>query len=456
MQRILPLLCLILLPSLLLAQGDVGLQFMPETFQSSFVNPAYQQQGRFQIALPTLSGQVHHEGFALSDLTRFDLGTESGATYDPDQLLSRLNDQNTLETQIWAMPFAFSFKAKSAQISLHTRLQSVGHMTYDRDLFALAWQGNAAYIGDTMMVGPDIEALAYRETGVGVAIPLSEKVHAGVRINLLSGLFNISTDASTAGLYTDPEFYQLTMITDYEVRAATALNIDMDSLLEGRELVYDFRAGEFMRFGPHGGISMDLGLSIRPSEALQLDLSMTSLGSITWREGARSYTSQGSVTFEGLDPTSAGWSPGGDSSLFSAVQQSLDSFLDTAETRIGLQRLDSSYRTALPARFYLSGRYKLGIVRLGAAWTGQGYRGRFQNQLSLYAGAEVGTWLNAGAILTHHFSYGSMLGIQARVGLGPVQLFGSIGNLPGLLNGANTRGTSVTMGLNLQLGQAVE
>jgi hypothetical protein len=444
------LLCLALLPALLRAQSDIGLTFLPETYQSTFVNPAFKQSARYQVALPSLSAQIYHSGFTLSDLTRY----AGQPDYDPAELINGLPDVSELLLNNWVAPLALAYQHGNLQFGLHMRLQSYSYYAYPREAMAMPWQGNSSYLDQTIEIGPNFQGLLYRETGVSASFPLGEKARVGIRLNHLTGLLNVSTDRHEANLYTDPEYYQLTLEMDYRMRMASKLNLELDTLVEERRIKYDPQVGELFGFGGNGGFSMDLGLTYQPTEQWQIDASMVNFGSINWNDQARAYTSQGSVTFDGLDPQDGGYGPTGDSTLTEALLASAEAFLDTVWANVGRERIDTSYRTFLPARFYLSGRYHLNpMFTLGLAWSGQGYQGRMVHLVSGYAGLNLGRWLTAGATYTYHFDYRSMIGLHTRVNLGPVQFFASVGNLQAILQPDRVRSFAATLGLNVTLGR---
>lgn len=444
------LICLALLPTLLWGQSDFGLTFLPETYQSTFVNPAYRQSARIQVALPSLSSQIYHSGFTLSQLTRYAGQTD----YDPSELINEMPDISELVLHNWVAPFAVAYQHGQWQFGLHTRFQAIDYYGYPKEAFAMVWEGNSQYLGDTVEVGPNFEALLYRETGISASFALGEKLRAGIRLNYLTGLINASTDRHVARLYTNPEYYQIDLEMDYRLRIASQLDLDIDSLVDERTLVFNPRVGDFFGFGGNSGYSMDLGLSFTPTEQWQIDASLVNFGSIFWDNNTRVYTSTGETSFEGLDPQGRGWGPTGDSSLTEALLADANAALDTVWRDVGRVRQDTSYRTALPARFYLSGRYHLNhLLTLGLAWSGQGYQGRMHHLFSAYAGANLGRWLTGGLTYAYHTDYHSLLGLHLRLTGGPVQFFVSSGNVLGLLQPDKVRAFNLTTGLNVVLGR---
>jgi hypothetical protein len=443
-------LLLSLLPTLLWGQADIGLTFLPQTYQSTFVNPAFKQAARYQVALPSVSSQIYHNGFTLGDLTRY----AGQSDYDQSELVNSIPQTSELLLNHWASPFALAYQHGEMQFSLHMRFQAFDYYAYPREAMAMVWQGNSPYLDTTVEIGPNFEGILYRETGLSASFPLGEKFRIGIRLNHLTGLMSVSTDRHQATVYTDPEYYQLTYDIDYRMRMASKLNLDLDTLVEERRILYDPKVGEFFGFGGNGGFSMDLGMTFRPNEKWQVDASMVNFGSINWNDQARAYSSQGVITFDGLDPQDGGYGPTGDSTLTEALLASAEVFLDTLWTELGRVRTDTSYHTSLPARFYLSGRYHLNPnFTFGLAWSGQGYQSRMVHLASAYAGVNLGRWLTAGATYTYHFDYRSMIGLHTRINMGPVQFFASLGNLQALLQPDRVRSFAATLGFNVTVGR---
>ncbi|RQH17657.1 hypothetical protein D5R40_33275 [Okeania hirsuta] len=70
--------------------------------------------------------------------------------------------------------------------------------------FALAWEGNGDYIGQTLSVGPDFQAFAYHEIGLSGAVRLKKKLQIGARLKYLIGLADFSLARNNAQFKQEP------------------------------------------------------------------------------------------------------------------------------------------------------------------------------------------------------------------------------------------------------------
>jgi len=456
------------LPQSGLAQNGLGLHYLPQTFQSTYTNPAFIQQAKFQLTLPILIPPtevgVFHSGFTLQDMV-VDIN-ENPLRFDPDKLLGALGENNILRTRFNMAPLGFAFKLKGLQFGVHTGVKVDGYFGYPRDLPALAWTGNGPFIGQTIQIAPEFQFLAYRETGLQVAIPLGKKLVVGARLKYLNGLFNISADplARDISLYTDPEYYQLTLNTDYRILAGTSVDVDLEELIDLEGLAGDSTSGGGEEFNPdfasltsltrNPGVGIDLGIVFRPIEKLELNASVINLGSITWGYNSQVLASQGEITFNGVDPFENVEESLNGSELGEVVENSLNGYLDSALTTFLPDGQQTSFKTALPVRFFLSGRYEIvGPLIVGVTYSGEAYRARYNSMFSFYGGLNVRRWLTLGTTLTVDQRYGNMWGVHSRLNLGPFQLYGSVGNLLSLIRPENARAASIAIGTNWTFGR---
>ena len=94
-------------------------------------------------------------------------------------------------------------------------------MRYPKDLFVLAWEGNAAFIDKTVdLSGTALRLTEYQEFGFGMAREINETLVMGAKIKLLSGLINASSTVSTLSLYTAPSTYELTGNSDIVIKTS--------------------------------------------------------------------------------------------------------------------------------------------------------------------------------------------------------------------------------------------
>lgn len=449
----------ILGPIFAFGQHGLGMHFLPQTYQSTLTNPAFQQAAKVQVVQPLLGTsftfEALHSGFTLRDAF-VDLDDDP-LQIDPDQLIDALRPNNYLVSNVTVMPLAVAFQFQDKwQFGIHAAVQTRNELTYSDGLPGLLWRGNGAYLDESVNLGLSFDAFAYSEVGLSASTAITDKVRVGGRLKLLHGLLNVSTDhrASDLSLYTNPEFYQLTLDYDYRLRFASAFDVEIDSLNDITNLeLGEAGAGQAFNFS-NPGVAIDLGVQFMPIEKLTVNASLVNFGSISWRNSASVFATEGSLTFEGLDPFSDEIDADS-ATIQQAVGQSLEAFLDSASAAIELGDSEADrYRTGLPARYFLSGTYDVtDFFRAGVALTGESYRGGFNQTLMLNATLRPVHWFTLGLNYAYDYRYRSMLGMQGRLNLKFLQFYAAAGNVLAPFQVGRLRAVSYQFGLNLTFGR---
>ena len=177
----------------------------------------------------------------------------------------------------------------SANITEHVQ----GRQRYDGSIFQLAIAGNEP--GQTLQFGNfETDAIHYREFGLGFNRSFlpdeneEDKLVVGTRVKYLFGLANVQTQYADVSLTTgtEEELYALT------TRANVHVNTSGLGLLEEDQEAYIYNT-------QNTGFGIDLGGTYQLNDRISFAASVINLGAITWKEDARSYTSNGSFTFSG-------------------------------------------------------------------------------------------------------------------------------------------------------------
>jgi hypothetical protein len=453
------ILWLLWLPCVAIGQHGLGLQFLPQTYQSTLLNPALMQDAKVQVVQPllgsTLGLEAHHSGFTVADV--FVDPQADPLVIDPDQLIAALRPTNYLQTGFSLMPLAAAFQWQDKwQIGVHLAMHTRSELTYGQGLPSLLWRGNGAFLDQEVELGLGLDFTAYSEWGLSLSTQLSDKIRLGGRIKLLQGLYNLSTDpqAQQVSLYTDSEFYQVNLDYDYRLRAASALEMNIDSLNDLGNISLENVAPVDMLGFSNPGLALDLGLQLRPIDRLTLNASVVNLGRIAWRHSASVFETSGSLSFEGVDPfdeeaqsDTSGWE--------APITNSLETFLDSASAALEWgEPAARQYRTALPTRFLLSGQFQLiDCLSLGAAWSGESYRRSFSQTVMLNASLQPAHWFTLGLNYAYDSRYRGMMGAQMRLNLKSMQVFLVAGNVLAPFQFDRLRSASLRMGMNLTFGR---
>ena len=429
--RYLPL-CLALLLSWhlpLQAQQALSLHFAPRATQAQETNPAFLNDKLLTIHLPSPYVSVLHSGFAYRDLIR---PVGDSLMVDVPGALAQMDPTNDLRTFAQVDLLAIGVKLALFQVSAGARSRADVFLSYPRDLPTLAWEGNAGYLDQTLTLGPTGYARAWHEVYLGGAMRLGPKLTLGVRAKYLLGVADASITRHDLTLYTSPEVYQLEAEVDYALRTS--------GLSLGTDLSQPAFAFEPKILGTNRGWALDMGLTVKPIKQLEIAASVTDLGFIDWNTESHLYQARGQVAFAGLDV----------GALLDQDSLSVDLMVDSLLQGVDLSHAPHLYRTALPARAYLSATFRpIKLLRLGVLYHVEAYGGRSHQALALHGGVELGKILHTGLTWSLQDGRHDQLGAHAYLKLGPAALLLVTDNVLAFIQPYHARTTSARLGLNL-------
>ena len=414
------------------AQQELSLHFLRNTWQSSKTNPAYMTDHKLHIGLPNLYFNVAHTGPSYNDVVVESTNGEN--VLDISTVLRNLSDNNQLFTNFEVETASVSFGIKNIRFSINHALKFNAYLDYPKDLVEFAWNGNSQFIDETIKIGPDFQAFAYNEFGLGAAMKFLN-VSAGMRLKILTGIGDVSTDRTDASLYTDPDIYQLTFNTDYRINSSSFFVYDKNG-----DFTLDFGEFSFDRITtPNIGLAVDLGASISLKK-LEISASIIDLGGIKWNENVTNYTSLGAHTYEGLDV----------SEIINDDEITFEETIDTLTEIFNFDETSNTYSTMLPTKIYLSGTYEINdMFKVGGLFYSEVYRGKMFPATALSASANVGKMMSVGLVYAIRNKTYDNIGLNATLKFGPVQLFAVTDNIIAAFQPYDSRNANARIGLNL-------
>lgn len=207
------LICLLSINSVFSQQNNIFLS--EKAWEGNLINPAIvPKDGRFFIGLPTLSVKAYNSGPTANQVLT-DIG--NGYQFNNISALANLNDKNTFTGNLDFSLFNVGFRHKKWTYSIGMENINQIYASIPKDLGILYFEGNGNYVGDTLEIGPSLAYNNYRRFFAGGTYQLG-KLSLGLRLNYLAGIANFSSKGSDrVGLYTSPEAYQLTFVSDYQI-----------------------------------------------------------------------------------------------------------------------------------------------------------------------------------------------------------------------------------------------
>lgn len=429
-----------------LSAQDLGLSMMKNLHQTNILNPATMTDRKFIFSFPGLSASI-----GSSDLTYHKLTTtnEAGETIiKADDLIAALRPQNTIWSNTNLETFHLSFGSGHWQISVGHAVKMNNNVTIPKTLAQLVLQGNEQFLGETVNIAPQFNMSAYSEWSIGTAINY-DRLTVGLRAKLLGGLSNFSSENGIANIHTnDQSIYELTLETDYAIRSAGLIEV---TGLDNGEEETNVTTGEVdyinALFGNNKGFAFDLGATFKVSDKLMVSGSIHDLGKITWSENATTYTSKGSYEYKGLEVLD----------LLREEDTNIEQIADTLSGIFKFNKKKNSYSTGLTMRSYWTAHYQISDkFSAGALIHTRHHQGTFDPTFAVNGAMDLGRWWTLGTTLSQGKTTGFALGMNTAVRLGPVQLFFTTDNLPGLIKPLDNGYAHARVGMNLGFGKRDE
>ncbi|HIA35896.1 MAG TPA: OmpA family protein [Flavobacteriales bacterium] len=430
----------LVLPKVSNAQFDGTLYNMRTIPQFNYLNPSANTNYRFYIGLPALSSiyaGVHNNGFVINDLIK--KRADDSVYFDLNEAIDAMGDANLLGLNLAIDWLSFGFKKDKNLFFFNMTEKMTFRMRYPKDLFVLAWEGNAGFIDKTADLSKSALRLTeYQEYGLGMAREINETLIIGAKIKLLSGLINTSTTVSKLNLYTAPSTYELTGNSDIVIKTS----VPPDEIN---------RISQIFSF-ENLGLALDLGATYKLNDKFSFSGSIVDLGYIHWKRNPITYSNDiDNVTFKGNALNT--FTDSNSTEPFETVFDSMRFSFENAEESY------NSYKDGLSPRIYLGGNYVLNEAnQVGLLFHGEYFKKSFYPTLTASYNYVLKKWIGASA--SYSIMNGSYfnLGLGLSINLGAFQIYAVSDNFSSLFNLAKINGAVVPykantlhlhMGINL-------
>lgn len=405
---------------------------MSDVWQANKTNPAFFPEDRqIIVSLPGIQNTLYFSGATYGDAFREENGED---VFDVDNLIANLEDRNVVRENLELETVGFAIALGKLRLSLAHSTRFQAYFNFPKTLPQLIWKGNAQFIGETIDLNNDLQLYSYNQFALGGAW-VGETFSIGARFKLLAGIGDVSSVRGEASLYTDPEVYQLEFSADYLLNTSSVLDYQNYNDLE-----LDYSLGQIEELmSSNIGWAADLGAQLK-LEDWRFSASLIDIGQIRWTENAKSYSSEGTYSYDGLDVSNA----------LTGDSVSFEQALDTLEAIFAFEETPGAYTTTLPARLYVSAQYDLSeTITLGGLFYSEWYRGEMIPAVALSGQFALGEALSLGAVYSVVRDSYFNLGANLRLDLGPVQIYGVTDNIAAAFRPAESRYFQFRTGLNL-------
>ena len=284
---------------------------------------------------------------------------------------------------------------------------------------------------------------------------LTKELNIGLRLKFLMGFMDAKTDVVNAKLFTDPETYELKLMTQASVTGALPYQFVME---DGQLSIVDKRFNPANLFKNYG-FGVDLGAEYKFDEHWGAAAALNDLGFIKWDNYAINFSGElqdngsfyndGAFVFSGLT-----------SEQINSIMNDPDYASTMAESLMGYFQLSPnnlvSYKTGLNTNLMLRGYYDLTPSnRFSAQFTGYNLGLGMKPALTL---AYTGSFSNKYDVVT---TYTLMPGVYDNLGVGLSANFGGLllyvatNNIFGFTNPANRSLLSAQFGISFTGGEQI-
>jgi len=403
--------------------------------QGNYLNPAFSSNSKIVVGFPGLSnidvGYLNTAG-SFNDFFKTQNGSDS-LYLDLSKVINQNHPVDHINLSINQDLVYVGFMVKQSFLSFGVKQRLLFRTFIPGDLFKLAWNGNAPYVGQTLDLRPTIvNEDHFFDYHVGLSVPVSKGLRLGVRLHLLQGLSNIHVVNNQLQLITSSDPQNV-----YDILASTSFVLNTAGLPDSS----GFNPGAYLGNFKNIGFSIDLGIDYQINDQFSVSASLLDLGSTNFREKTKSYQSQeANIHFNGTQVDFIN-----NKDPFSSIGDSLSNLLHVTD-------LVQNYRAKIPKHLLIAGEYysKDRKNRASILFSGRFYQDYFEPAVSLGFDRSLSEYLSVKVNYTY-IKYAPLnLGLAFALNLTPVQLYMYTDNILGV-QWDSQRMLSFGFGINIRI-----
>lgn len=439
------------------AQTSQTLYFMDRIPQSSLLNPAYQPDHDFYIGIPLFSSLnvnaksnfasfndmvfKHHQYDSLISFLHPDA--------DPGNFISGLKELNTIAPDLYVGILSLGYRSNNSYFTFGIADRASVTVDMPRDMIMLGLEGNESFIGrsaDFSSFGGEMNY--FREYTFGYSYDINRLFNVGGRAKLLFGKANMSFRGENMNLYTDPDSYNIRLISKFNMDLSMPLTLVRDESgridqIDSHFASDDYGTGSFLFGSRNAGMAFDAGASFRIAREVTIFASLIDLGFIGWKRDVYNLSMDADFMYEGVDI----------SPLFDSRDDSdpVNNMVDTLKSLLYTQ--ENSYRSGLPTRLYFGATYAHHSgINLGLLSRTE-YRKNREQVVTASLMKDISPWLAASVSYSYMNRQYNSLGMGLTVRTGSFNFYMLTDNLASALTPYRKRNLNMWIGFNLAFGQ---
>lgn len=437
----------IMAPRAVRAQSQLLLPYNDILFQSTWENPAVRPMHRFSAALlvlPSFELGLINNGFQLNGISEV---KDKTLVLDLEKLVDGLKPgrgyQQYLEFQLEILHFRMKWRDWNFWLGMRNITNET--FVYNQDMLKLLVNGNGPYVGKSIMLtNAMVDVKNYHEITLGVSKEIGKKWVVGGRVSFLSGLgsgravfdkFKIAVSGEPSTLYA------------HNLEASGQMQMASIDRFMDAEKLKDPKTW----FNPKNlGFALAGGVSYKLLPRLNLSLSFSDIGMISWKDSVSGYKLQDTKVDV---PTLAE----GSLEIFKNMDFSgrAQNKLDSIKGAFLVEKTQSGgYTQWLSPKFHFLATYDLARQTVvGASFSGIYHQKQFYPSATVSFMQGVSDWFQVQ--VSWSYNQYSALNVGAGIVLcpGPVQLYLLTDNALAFALPQLSRATNLRMGMNLVFGR---
>lgn len=409
--------------------------------QSSYTNPAYISDSNRVVGFPflsSISSSAYSTGFTFDELFNTQSGSDS-LYLNLGNVVGEPGGINYIAGAVENDLLHLGFKIKKSYLTLGAKHRALFRGFYVNDLVEIMWYGNSSSLNREIDISQSrIFSDHFISYYLGLAFPIADRVIIGARINLNRGMSNVST------VYNDTR-----LLTEENNTSAYSLHAKTHFLVNTSGLTWDQEGKGFNPFKYYYnfsniGLSLDLGIDVKITEQVHVNMSFIDFGYINWNSNLQSYQSKyDSIRFDGIyvdDEVE-------DNGIMSVYIDSLESILQVTE-------LTEAYRSELPARLMAGAEYYTAnrLNRVSFLFSGRFWEDYFEPSFTLGFDKTVASYFAFKVSYTYHLYAPFNLGAGVVFNAGPLQIYFLSDNVLSVVNYRNQHYINFHCGINFIMG----
>lgn len=443
------------------AQIASSMYFMDDLPQSNVLNPANSPNCKFYLGIPVINrtGIGFSSDISLDDVYHDGVWSWNSSN-DFDDFVHSLDETSLLSTEVNTSIFSLGFGLKDFgffHFGLNNRAEAT--IGIPQDFFKL----------NDMTIDHDLSTFQtkmqwFSEYFIGYSHQVNDRLTVGLSVKYIAGVSSVNMNFDGLHLNASGENweYNLDGVVDVSVPADIALN--SNGLPQDAELIIDTNdPNDLIQHAllnyNNPGIGIDIGAKYRLIDKLNLSISLTDLGSITWKDNVSNYTAHAYYEFNGSNDALKTHTDG---DMFTFDDDSFDDIIDSLKDVTTAVKTNDQFKTRLSPKLYIAAEYeifsflKAGLLsktRFVSDHTQQNFI--FNLQANWVHRVSLGMNYNVG--INKANSFGGIVGLR----LSPFYIYAATDVLMGLSKTgdlpvsipANFSATNFQFGINLVVGK---